>query len=84
MPLQIARVHLFKWMMNISIAFPGGSVVKKKNLPTNVGDTIQSLGWEGPLEKEMATHYSILAWKSCGQRSLVSYSPWGHKRVRHD
>ena len=57
---------------------------KKKNLPTNVGDTIQSLGWEGPLEKEMATHYSILAWKSCGQRSLVSYSPWGHKRVRHD
>ena len=24
---------------------------------------VQSLGWEDPLEKEMATHYSILSWK---------------------
>ena len=24
---------------------------------------VQSLGWEDPLEKEMATHFSILAWK---------------------
>jgi len=30
MPLQIARAHLFKWLMNISIAFPDSSVVKKK------------------------------------------------------
>ena len=27
----------------------------------------------------MATHSSILAWKSYGQRSLAGYSPWGHK-----
>ena len=39
----------------------------------------QSLGWEDPLEQEMATHSRILAWKSHGQRSLVDYSPWGHK-----
>ena len=39
---------------------------------------IQSLGWEDPLEKEIATHCSILAWKSQGQKSLVGYSPWGH------
>ena len=32
----------------------------------------------------MATHSNILAWKSHGQRSLVGYSPWGHKRVEHD
>ena len=25
---------------------------------------VQSLGWEGPLEKEMATHFSILAWET--------------------
>ena len=31
------------------------------------------------MEKEMATHSSILAWKSHGQRNLVGYSPWGHK-----
>ena len=40
---------------------------------------VQSLGQEDPLEKEMATQSSILAWKSNGQRSLVGYSPWGHK-----
>ena len=45
---------------------------------------VQSLIEEDPLEKEMATHSSILAWKSQGQRSLVGYSPWDHKRVRRD
>ena len=46
------------------LGFSGGSVVK--NLPANSGDTgdwIQSLGWEDPLKKEMATHSSILAWE---------------------
>ena len=32
----------------------------------------------------MATHSNILAWESYGQINLVGYSPWGHKRVRHD
>ena len=32
---------------------------------------VQSLGWEDALEKEMATHFSILPGKSHGQRSLV-------------
>ena len=32
---------------------------------------VQVLGWEDPLEKEMATHASILAGESHGQRSLV-------------
>ena len=40
---------------------------------------VQSMGWEDPLEKEMAFHSSILAWKISWQRSLVDYSPWGHK-----
>ena len=35
-----------------------------KNPPANAGDVGRSLGWEGPLEKEMATHSSILAWKT--------------------
>ena len=37
-----------------------------------------SLGQEDPLEKETATHSSILAWE-ISQRSLVGYSPQGHK-----
>ena len=32
-----------------------------------------------PLEKAVATRSSVLAKKSHGQRSLVGYSPWGHK-----
>ena len=39
---------------------------------------VPSLGWKDPLEEEMATHSSILAWK-IPQRSLVGYSSWGHK-----
>ena len=45
---------------------------------------IQSLDGEDPLEKEMATHFSIFAWEIHGQRCLAGYSPWGHKRVRQD
>ena len=41
--------------------FPGGSAVK--NLPAMQEMQVQSLGWEDPLEKEMATHSSILAWE---------------------
>ena len=45
---------------------------------------VQSLGQEDTLEKEMAANAHILAWKSNGWGSLVSYSPWGHKRDGHD
>ena len=34
-----------------------------KNLPTMQEIQLQSLGWEDPLEKELATHSSILAWE---------------------
>ena len=50
-----------------------------KNLPAMLETQVQSLGWEDLLEKEVATHTSILAWKFHGQRSLASYSPGGHK-----
>ena len=36
---------------------------------------VRFLGWEDTLEKEIATHSSILAWESHGQRSLAGYSP---------
>ena len=54
---------------------PGGSVVK--NLPAVQKLQIQSLGWEDPLEKEMATHSSVLAWRIPGRGSLVSCRLWG-------
>ena len=42
---------------------------------------VQPLGWEDPLEKEMATHSSILPGKSQGQRSLAGYGPCGHEEL---
>ena len=42
------------------------------------------LGGEDPLEKEIATHFSILAWEILWMKSLVGFSPWGHKRIRLD
>ena len=43
------------------MGFPGGSEVKAS--AWNAGDPVRSLGREDPLEKEMATHSTILAWR---------------------
>ena len=45
---------------------------------------VQSLDWEDPLENEMATHSSILAWEIPWTEEPGGYSPWAQKRVRHD
>ena len=52
---------------------------------------VRSLGWKDPLEKEMVTHSSFLAWEipwtedpSGLQKSGIHKSPQGHKRVGHD
>ena len=50
-----------------------------ENLSAVQETQVQSLGWEGPLEKERATHSSVLAWEILGQRTLAGYSPWCHK-----
>ena len=55
-----------------------------KNLPAMQETQLRSVGWKNPPEKGMAVHFSILAWRSHGQRNLAAYSPWGHKVVRHD
>ena len=52
-----------------------------KNPPAMQETRVRSLGPEDHLEKEKATHSSILAWNSHGQRSVVGYSPWGHKEL---
>ena len=43
------------------MGFPGGSVIK--SLPAMLETVVQSLGREDPLEKGMATHFSILVWR---------------------
>jgi len=50
-----------------------------KNSPAMQATQIQSLGWEDPLQKGMATHSSILAWRISWTEESGSYSPWDRK-----
>ena len=55
-----------------------------KRLPTMWETWVRSLGWEDPLEKEMATHSSILAWKIPRTEEPGRLQSTGSQRVRHD
>ena len=51
-----------------------------KYLPKVQETWVQSLAWEDPLERGMATHSSILPWRiPQTERRLADYSPWDHK-----
>ena len=56
-----------------------------KNLPTMRETMVQSLGWEDLLEKDMATHSSILAWKKAiDGGAWWAIQSMGSQRVGHD
>ena len=55
-----------------------------KNPPANAGDGVRSLGREDALEKEMATHSSILAWKILWAEEPGGLQSMESKRVGHD
>ena len=55
-----------------------------KPLPAMQETRVQSLGWEDPLEKEMATHTSTLAWKIPWTEEPGRLQSMGSQRVRHD
>ena len=55
-----------------------------KRLPTMWETQVQSLGRQDPLEKEMATHSSILAWKIPWTEELGWLLSMGSQRVGHD
>ena len=54
-----------------------------KNLPAVQEIQVQSLGWEDPLEKGMATHSSILAWRIPWTEEPGGLQSMGSQRVRH-
>ena len=62
--------------------FPGDSVVK--NPPAKQEMWVRSLGWEDPLEKDMATYLSILAWRIPWTEDLGGFQSMGSQRVGHD
>ena len=55
-----------------------------ENLPAVQETRVQFLGWEDPLEKEMVTHSSILAWKIPWTEKLGRLQSTGSQRVGHD
>ena len=55
-----------------------------KRLPTMLETQVQSLGWEDPLEKAMATHSSTLAWKILWTEKPGRLQSIGLQRVGHD
>ena len=65
-------------MVILEEGFPGGSDGKES--ACNAGD----LGWEDPLEKEMATHRSILAWRIPWTEEPVGLQSMGSQRVGHN
>ena len=61
---------------------PGGSAVK--NLPAVLAIWVQSLGQDDPLEKEMAAHSNILAWRIPWTEEPGGLQSIGSQRVKHD
>ena len=57
---------------------------KVNNLPAVQETRVRSLGWENPLEKEMATCSSILAWEIPWTEEPGGLQSMGSQRVRHD
>ena len=55
-----------------------------KNLPTVQETEVRSLGWKDPLEKEMATHSSILAWRIPWTEEPSGLQSMGPQRVRRE
>ena len=81
-PQQFTKLKLYIYTDHAYTHWTSLVLQTVKHLPTMRETEVQSLGWEDLLEKEMATHSSILAWRI----------PWteepgrsmGLQRVRHD
>ena len=55
-----------------------------RNLPAMKEPPVQSLGWEDPLEKRMATHSSILTWRIPWTEESGGLQSMGSQRVGHN
>ena len=85
--VQFSQHHLLKRLsLPHCIFLPPASLVAQmvKRLPAMRGTQDQSLVWEDPLEKEMATHSSTLAWKIPWTEEPGKLQPMGSQRVRHN
>ena len=88
--MYINTYYTFKqnkqWKITLQLngSFPGGVAQMVKHLPAMQETWAQSLGRVDPLEKEMATHSSILAWKISWTEEPGRLQSMGLQRVAHD
>ena len=66
----------------LSMGFPGGSDSKESAATRET--PLQFLGWEDPLEKEMATHSGTLTWKIPRTEEPVRLQSMASQKVRHN
>ena len=90
MNTDILGISELKWMeiseFNSDYHYIWASLVAQtvKRLPAVRETWVRSLGWEDPLEKEMATHSSTLAWKIPWTEEPGGLQSMGSQRVVHD
>ena len=84
--MEIATSSFTFLNLELVLPFAGASLVAQriKHLPAMQETCVQSQGWEDPLEKEMATHSSILAWRIPWTEEPEGLQSTGLQRVGHD
>ena len=75
------KLHIYLSLQGLGTSLVAQTV---KCLPTMWETRVQSLGWEDPLEKEMVTHSSILAWRIPWMEEPGRLQSMGSQRVGHD
>ena len=73
-----------KWITNKDLLWASLVALRIKRLPAMQETRVRSLGWEDPLEKEMATHSSTLAWRTPWTEEPGGLQSTGSHRVGHD
>ena len=79
--MELAFNQLVNWL---SINWTSLVAHRLKHLPTMQETWVQPLGREDPLEKEMAAHSSVLAWKIPWMEEPGGLQSMGLQRVRHN
>ena len=72
------------WLSIVSVSVTSLVAQTVKHLPTMWETWVRSLGWADPLEKEMATHFNILAWEIPQMEEPSRLQSVGLQRVRHN
>ena len=70
---------MYQFVIVVVVEFPGG--LDGKESACSVADMGFLPGWEDPIEKEMTTHSSILAWRIPWTEEPGGPSPWGCKEL---